>query len=306
MNRTLALAALLLCFFVAVPAVHAQEPCSSQTLTGTYAIYEKGAASFLGVTPSPFPFFPGITAPFVNVGELTFSPDGVAEGFYWIKIGALNGGFDRIPDHATVTEMNADCTGKLQYTVNLSGISATIEERFFVVDEGREFRTVPTSIQNGIDTLAWFGVGQRISKSSRPVASCGPHTAHGAYLVTSEAIVNTEQGNVADALFIREDVSLAGDFTGTLYEKLGPISVDGLPVSGTYNVSPDCSFTSILVVPIQGVPVTVSINGVFYNEGHDFYAMAMDLEIPYSFIQGKRIGPAGNAGRPPATGSRRR
>ena len=24
-------------------------------------------------------------------------------------------------------------------------------------------------------------------------------------------------------------------------------------------------------------------------EGHDFYALAMDLEVPYSFIQGQRI-----------------
>jgi len=290
-NRALRLIALLLCLCIAVPALYAKDNCNLRTLAGTYAIYEKGASSFLNLTPSPFPFFPGITAPFVNVGELTFSPYGVGEGFYWIKIGALNGGFDRIPDRVTVTEMNPDCTGKIKYTVNLQGISAKIEERIFVFDEGREFRTVPTSIHDGIDTLAWFGVGQRISKSSRPVHSCGPQTAHGTYLLTAENIVSTEQGNVADALFIREEVSLTGDYTGTLYEKLGPVSVDGLPVSGKYNVSPDCSFTSTLVVVIQGTPVTISINGVFYNEGHDFYALAMDLEVPYSFAQGKRIGP---------------
>ena len=289
MNRTLRLAAVLLCLCLAVPALYAKDTCTMQTLTGTYLVYEKGASSFLNLAPSPFPFFPGITAPFVNVGELTFSPHGVGEGFFWIKIGALNGGFDRIPDNVTVTEMNSDCTGKIKYTVNLPGLSATVEERIFVFDEGREFRTVPTSIQNGIDSLAWFGVGKRISKSSRPVHSCGPHTAHGTYLLTAENIVNTEQGNVADALFIREDISRNGDYTGTLYEKLGTLSVDGLPITGKYNVSPDCSFTNVMVVVIQGVPVTVTINGVFYNEGHNFYAMAMDLEVPYSFVQGQRI-----------------
>jgi hypothetical protein len=264
-----------------------------RTLTGTYAVYEKGASSFLNLTPPPsqFPYFSGITAPFVNVGELTFSPDGVGTGFYWIKIGALNGGFDPISDSVTVTEMNPDCTGKIKYTVNLPGISATIEERLFLFDEGREFRTVPTSIQQGIDSLAWFGVGQRISKSSRPVHSCGPWTAHGTYLLTAENIVNTEQGNVADALFIREHVSWNGDYTGTLYEKLGPLSVDGLSVTGKYDVNMDCSFTNVMVVPIQGVSVTVTMKGVFYNEGHDFYALAMDLEVPYSFIDGKRIDP---------------
>jgi hypothetical protein len=39
------------------------------------------------------------------------------------------------------------------------------------------------------------------------------------------------------------------------------------------------------------VSVTVTINGVFYNQGHDFYAMAMDIEVPYSFVEGKRISP---------------
>ncbi len=33
------------------------------------------------------------------------------------------------------------------------------------------------------------------------------------------------------------------------------------------------------------------MKGVFYNQGHDFYALAMDLEVPYSFIESKRIGP---------------
>lgn len=75
-------------------------------------------------------------------------------GFYWTGIGAMNGGLAPIPVHATVAEMNPDCTGKLQYAVNLPNLSATIEERFFLFDEGRKFRSVPTSIQGGIDTLA--------------------------------------------------------------------------------------------------------------------------------------------------------
>ena len=293
MNRIFKLTALLLCFCIAVPALHAKNTCSLQTLVGTYAVYEKGASSFLNLAPPPsqFPFFSGITAPFVNVGELTFSPQGVGTGFYWIKVGALNGGFDPILDSVTVTELNPDCTGKIKYTASFSGLSANIEERIFVFDEGREIRSVPTSIQQGIDTLAWFGVWRRINKSSQPAHSCGPQTAHGTYLLTAENIVNTEQGNVADALFIREQVSWNGDYTGTLYEKLGSLSVDGLPVTGRYEVNPDCSFTNVMVVPIQGVDVTVTMKGVFYNRGHDFYALAMDLEVPYSFIEGKRIVP---------------
>jgi len=99
MSRTLKFIVLLFCSCVAVPAVYAQKECTLQTLTGTYAVYEKGASSFLNLTPPPsqFPYFSGVTAPFVNLGELTFSPDGVGTGFYWIKIGALNSDFAPFP-----------------------------------------------------------------------------------------------------------------------------------------------------------------------------------------------------------------
>jgi hypothetical protein len=185
------LAGLLVCLCAAAPAAYAQEKCTLRTLAGTYAIYEKGASSILDPSPSPLllPFFAGATAPFVNVTELTFSPDGVGEGFFWIRIGALNGGLDPIPVHVTITEMNENCTGKLQYSVNLPGLSAAIEERIIVFDQGREFRSVPTSIQNGIDSLAWTGTGRRIGKPGEVVHSCGPHTASGTYLLTAENLV---------------------------------------------------------------------------------------------------------------------
>jgi hypothetical protein len=83
MSRTLKFIVLLFCSCVAVPAVYAQKECTLQTLTGTYAVYEKGASSFLNLNPPPsqFPYFSGVTAPLVNVGELTFSPAGVGTCF---------------------------------------------------------------------------------------------------------------------------------------------------------------------------------------------------------------------------------
>jgi hypothetical protein len=284
------LAGLLVCLCAAAPAAYAQEKCTLRTLAGTYAIYEKGASSILDPSPSPqlFPFFAGATAPFVNVTELTFSPDGVGEGFFWIRIGALNGGLDPIPVHVTVTEMNENCTGKLQYSVNLPGLSAAIEERIIVFDEGREFRSVPTSIQNGIDSLAWTGTGHRIGKPGEVVHSCGPHTASGTYLLTAENLVATDPHTaVADALFIREVVSLTGDYTGTLYEKIGTVSVE-TPALGTITVNPDCSFTSTLEVP-EFFSGAIVIKGVFFNGGKEYYALAIDEGVPYSFVQGKRI-----------------
>ena len=185
--------------------------------------------------------------------------------------------------------MNSDCTGKLQYSVNLPGISATIEERFILFDEGREFRSVPTSIVGGIDTLAWIGTGHRISDSSKRVHSCGQQTAHGTYLLTAENLVATDPHTaVADTLFIREDVSLTGDYTGTLYEKIGTVSVE-TPALGTITVNPDCSFTGTLKVP-EFFSGAIVMKGVFFNEGKEYYALTIDEGIPYSFAYGKRIG----------------
>jgi hypothetical protein len=293
-NFPLRLITSFLCLWVAVPAAYAQKACSLQTLVGTYAIYEKGASSILDpANVAAFPYFTGATAPFVNVTELTFSPSGDFDGFFWIRIGALNGGLQPIPVHGTVIEMNGNCTGKLQYVANVPNLGgATIQERFFLFDEGREFRSVPMSIQNGIDTLAWTGTGHRISKSAKPVQSCGPQTAHGTYLLTAENLVTVAPNTaVADSLFIREEIALTGEYKGALYEQLGSIPVDGLPVSGKYTVNPDCSFTSTLIVTVDNVTSTIPINGVFFDQGKSFYALAIDPGVPYSFAQGQRIGP---------------
>jgi hypothetical protein len=283
-----------LCLCLAVPAAYAQKSCSLQTLVGTYAIYEKGASSILDpANVAAFPFFTGATAPFVNVTELTFSPSGAFDGFFWIRLGAASGGLQPIPVQGTVIEMNADCTGKLEYVANVPNFGgATIQERFFLFDGGREFRSVPMSIQNGIDTLAWTGTGHRISKSAKPVHSCGPQTAHGTYLFTAENLITLAPNTaLADSLFIREEVALTGEYKGTLYERLGSNALDGLPVSGKYTVNPDCSFTSTLIITVNNVSSTVQINGVFFDEGKQFYALAIDEGIPYSFAQGERIAP---------------
>lgn len=294
----IATAGLLLVCCLAVPAAFAQEKCNLQTLTGTYAFFEKGSSLILDPSQQPFPLhWAAALAPFANVAEITFTPESGGEGFYWIYIGALNGGFDPIPVHVTITEMKEDCTGKMRYSISLPGIpSATIEERIIVFDNGREFRSVPTLIENGIPTLAWTGTGHRISKSPKPVHFCGPQTAHGTYLLTAENIIAVDPKTaVADTLIIREDVSLTGDYTGTLYEKIGPVSVE-TPALGTVKVNPDCSFTATLKVP-EFFSDAITMKGVFFNGGKEYYALAIeDLSLPpeqqgikFSFAYGKRI-----------------
>jgi len=102
---------------------------------------------------------------------------------------------------------------------------------------------------------------------------------------------------VADTFLLRMDVSMDGDYTGLLYEKYGAVSIDGLPVSGTFTVNPDCSFAATLDVnPSEEGAIEDRV--VFVNEGKEFYRLgilnpsrpANDKGIKYSLCQGPRIG----------------
>ncbi len=302
MNRTLTFVVIVLCLCVAVPAAYAQN-CSLQTFVGTYTMHELGASHFLDTTLQPHLHFVGATAPFANVGLITMKPNGIGKGYYWITIGALDGGFDPIPVEVTVTEMNADCTGKFTYVASLpGGLSATVEERFVLFDNGREFRSIPRTIQNGIVTLAWVGSGYRISKSSKPPTFCGQQTAIGTYVIDIQNIIvdqPTAQGNIsiADTVMFREEVSMTGDYTGKMFEKYADHPPVETWVQGKVTVNPDCSFTSSIQIPEYYVNLVGK--GVFFNEGKEFYmitpgdpALPMDQQwLKYSFAYGKRVGP---------------
>ena len=292
-----AIAGLLLC--CAVPAASAQGTCSLQTMTGTYVIHERGASYFLDPTQQLYPLhFGGASAPFANVGLVTLKPNGVGDGYYWIYAGALSGGFDPIPVQLTITEMNHDCTGKFTYVASLpGGLSATVEERFVLFDNGREFRSIPTAIQNGIGTLAWLGTGHRISKSGNPVKSCGQQTANGTYVLGIENIILDQPTiAIADTVLVRENISMTGDYTGKMYEKYADHPPVEAAVQGKVTVNPDCSFTSSLQIPEYYVNLLGK--GVFFNQGKEFYMIVPgDPTLPpdqqwlkFSFVYGKRIG----------------
>jgi len=295
----LVIVSLLACLSFAVPAARARGTCSLKTFEGTYVFYDRGSSSIVDTTVALYPLhWSAAIAPFVTVGEVTVTSEGVGDGFYWMRVGSLNGGFDPVPLHVTITEMNGDCTGKFSYTVPGTP-PATIEERFILTDDGREFHSLPTSITNGVTTLVWIGTGHRIHKSSEPPKFCGPQTAQGSYLTSVENIVEFNAPTppaFADVLLLRTDVSMAGDYTGTMYEKLGPDGGIQLPVSGTITVNPDCSFTNTLNIPALGASIVGK--GVYFNEGKEYYMMPLlnpDLPadqqgIKYSFARGTRIG----------------
>lgn len=290
----------LLC--MAVPTAQAQAPCSLQTFTGTYAFYERGSSSIFDANSQPYPFhWAGAYAPFVTVGEITIDPGGIGHGFYWIRVGSFNAGPDPIEVIATVTEMNADCTGKFTYQVNLPGNSepTTIVEQFILLDNGREYRSVPAVIQNGIAPLTWLGEGHRISKPGELLNTCGAQTAKGTYVWAVENLVQfTPDAPIfSDALLLTMDVSMTGDYTGMLYEKLGPTGNIVLPTSGTIIVNPNCSYAATLNLTIQNVPVSIPIRGVFFEQGKKLYGLAVDPAqadtggTEFSFGQGQRTNP---------------
>ena len=293
MKPRLVVAGALVCIFSAA-AVRAEGPCSMQSISGTYALSEKGSSSILDPNSQPYPYhWAGAVAPFVALGEVTFGNNGVGEGFYWIRIGSFNSGPEPTPVEVTITEINEDCSGKWQFEFNLLGTQYTIVERFVLFGNGREFRSIP--IQTGVPTMAWIGEGHRVSKPGELLGSCGSHTAQGSYLLAAENLVRLGPNPIfADAVLLRLSISNTGNVEGTLYEKLGPTGNIQLPVWGTITVSSDCSFTSALNAVVQGNPTTIPMRGVFFNEGKELYALNVNsrtVGTQYSFGYGQRIGP---------------
>ncbi len=299
MNRTFKITLILVCLCVAVTAAQAQGPCTLQTFTGTYVFYERGSSAILDPSSQPYPYhWAGALAPFVTVGEVTVGLDGVGQGFFWMREGSFNGGLDPIPFQVTITEMDDDCTGKFTTTLALpGGLSPTIVERFILFDNGREYRAIPASIQGGTPTLAWIHEGHRISKPDEPLNTCGPQTAKGTWLMAVENLVrfNITMPIFSDAVLLRLEVSMTGEYTGTLYEKLGPAGNIVLPVRGTMTVNPDCSLATGLIIDFGGgVTATAPIRGVFFDQGKKLYGLNMNdmtTGTLYSFGEGRRIGP---------------
>ncbi|MDE3186856.1 MAG: hypothetical protein KGM96_04940 [Acidobacteriota bacterium] len=290
-------AGLLSCLSLATPVARAQQPeaCTKDMFTGTYAFHEKGSSSVFPESPQPAPpFWNGMLAPFVTVGEVTMKSNGVGEGFYWIRVGSINGGADPIPVETTITEFNADCTGKFSYSLTLPGHTepTIVTERFILFQNGSEFRTIPTDIVNGVPYLTWIGEGHRLSGSSEPPHNCGPQTAAGSYLISGENLghILSNVPLYSEVLLLRYDASNNGDYEGTLYEKLGPAGNIVLPASGTIKVNPDCSLETTLNITVLNNPVTINSRGVFFDQGKRFYALVVSSGgIQFSFIEGKRI-----------------
>jgi hypothetical protein len=292
----LILSAFLACLNLNALAAQAQSACTMDSFTGTYVFYEKGSSAMFppeAQNASMAPFWAGAFAPFVTIGKVTMKPDGVGTGYFWIRVGSINGGADPIPVEITVTEVNADCTGKFSYSLQLPGNPdpTTVTERFLLFDNGREFRTIPADIVNGVPALTWIGEGHRLSNPDEPLYTCGQQTARGKYVIAVENMVQFTpvMPIFSDVLLLRTNVSRSGDYTGVLYEKLGPNGNIMLPVSGNITVNPDCSYASTLKLTIQGTPVTIGTRGIYFEQGKKFYGLQVSTGgTQFSFGAGER------------------
>jgi hypothetical protein len=294
MNQEVRIAVLLICLCLAIPAAHAQGPCTLQTITGTYAFSARGSSAILDPSSEPYPYhWAGALAPFAAIGEVTMGPDGHGAGYYWIRIGSFNTLPDATPVQMTITEINEDCSGKWQFGFNLLGTPYTIEERFIMFDNGREFRSIPTV--TGVPTMTWVAEGHRIRKPGESPDTCGPQTANGSYLMAADNLVRMGSNPIfSDAVLLRVGISMTGDATGTLYEKMGPTGNIQLPVWGTFNVNPDCSFASTLNAIVLDKPTSIPIRGVFFDGGKKFYGLNVNpkaVGTQFSVGEGQRIGP---------------
>lgn len=285
-----AAAAVLVCLSIAAPAAKAQETCSLKTMAGTYAFQEKGMSAIVDLTSAPAPtHWAAALAPFATVGEVTFGPDGKGKVYYWIQLGSHTASPDPIVADVTVTEMNADCTGKFTYPSPFGG---TIVERFIVFNNGREARSIRIVPGNPV---TWVNFTHRIRSAGEPVNFCGPQSLKGHYVITTQNIVQDvvspdPNKAYADTTLFDIDVSMSGEYTGKLYEALGPYPLEA-SVTGTLTVNRDCTFSGPMTITAEGFPpTTLQIRGVIFNQGKEFYSLGFGAPLEYGVGHGERTG----------------
>jgi len=180
----------------------------------------------------------------------------------WMIAGTLNLGLDPAPWQATLT-VNDDCTGVIEYYFG----PYLLSERFVVLDNGREIRSVV--MQTGVPTGTWLSTFRRIG------GSCGQNKVHGFYLFECKTLHQfpVAPPNIfAGAFLMRWVISPGGDYTGTLFGKVGPVPGE-FPVAGNITVHNDCTAEGTLTSPVM--PGVNHGRGVFFDEGKRAYFLPL-------------------------------
>jgi hypothetical protein len=272
MKAAFTLVALLLCLWPATS--YGQGNCTLQNIVGTYALTSTGASTIVaGTAPDTF-HWEALYGPIALVGVINIKRDGTADGKYWLVAGAWNLGLDAVPWQADVT-LNSDCTG--EFVSSYEG--STLIERFVVLGNGREIRSVAT--QTAVPTGNWLSTAHRIDGSPRSAhrGPCGQHKVHGDYLFECKNIFAFPPPNpsFAGAIHIRMLIAPSGDYTATVYGKVGPDSTP-FPAFGHLTVHDDCTAEGTLESTF--LPTVSHARGVFFNEGKQGYWLPLANELP--------------------------
>lgn len=277
MRRTLLIGVLLLLPPLASSAP-AQDGCSIHTITGDWGFGAQGKSLIAATTPDPTTYhLPGVVLPGVFAGRVTIRKDGTFDGSYWMNMaGGLISGPSPITFTGPVT-VNPDCTGTWSYDVVMpNGSPFTVVERFAIVDQGRELRSIAWS--TGVPTFTWTMVARRIP------GRCTPGLVQGAYALqyAGHAVVPQlppplpSPALLASTGLFDFTVDIGGAMSGRMLHKVGPATME-VPFTGTFLVATDCSVTMTAAVPAMG---EVSAFGILVENAQRGYGVPMWVLTP--------------------------
>jgi hypothetical protein len=265
------LIAALVVVLAAAPAAWAQ-PCSLQTVTGTYAI-QVTARSEVGslVNIEGYgPIYELLSGSAVLVGQITVGANGTTVGTYW-------GIYVAVPIPVTpftgTIQVNADCT------VEVAENDGTADKGV-VLDNGKEIRFI-TWEGEGTNLTTWY----RISPANGQGPSCGQQTYRGTYVERCEGYSFFSLGEgqlpgVATSSALMVYSARDGVLTGTYHGKVygypdAKLTESGL--AGKYTVNPDCTIDKIYTFGFLPPGYTIKARGVLFDEGRQGVGLPMGV-----------------------------
>jgi hypothetical protein len=260
------------------PSAPAQDGCSIHTITGDWGFGAQGKSLIAAATPDPATLhLPGAVLPGAFAGRVIISKDGSFNGYYWMNLaGGVISGTVPVPFTGAVT-VNPDCTGTWDYDVVMPGSPpVNVVERFAIVDQGRELRSISWS--TAIPTFAWTLVARRIQ------GRCTPGLVQGAYvlqygghtLVPGLPPPMPNPALLASAGLFDFAVDIGGAMSGRMLHKVGPVTME-VPFTGTFTVAADCAVTMTAAVPGMG---EVTASGILVENAQRGYGVPMWVMTP--------------------------
>jgi hypothetical protein len=255
------IAALVIAVVAAAPAAWAQ-PCSIQTVTGTYAVQVTGRSAS-GSVNVPYAYYELQGGSAVLVGQITVAANGTYTGTYW-------GIYVMIPIPPTPfagwVSVNSDCT------INDSGTDKGV-----VIDNGKEIRFI-TWQGEGTNISNWY----RMSPANGNGPRCGQQTFSGTYVERCEgySLAAGSPPGVATGTSLMVYSARDGVVTGTYRGKIFGYPTEKWTESGlsaTYTVKPDCTIEKDYSFGFLPPGYTVKARGVLFDEGKQGVGLPMGV-----------------------------